>query len=171
MYLKSHWISETKFFWQKNEQLVRFGPSLIFFNRRTLKFLKMKCNPIKPVALSFWSWRKWCLPLFRLFSKSSNCYPWILPKRNIFPFQPPLVIHYPMDTPNWHQILNSFLVSHPCEIITKVPYIFGSNLTWFTVHEELRHERFIPMLNAHVSVVSLTWLSPFFCSQNRRTGN
>ena len=55
---KSHWISETKLFWWKNEQLVRFGAKFNFYffpDHSTLIFLKMKCNPTnkKTVAYSF----------------------------------------------------------------------------------------------------------------------
>ena len=47
--LKSHWIFGSKTsYWRKNEQLVHFGAKSNFYfypDRRTLKFLKMQCNP------------------------------------------------------------------------------------------------------------------------------
>ena len=50
MHLKSHWISEKIYFGERTNYiygmfwvLVQF--LFIFFDCRTLKFLKMKCNP------------------------------------------------------------------------------------------------------------------------------
>ena len=48
MCLKSHWISRNKnYFDGRMNNWYIFGPSSIFFfpDCRTLKFLKMKCNP------------------------------------------------------------------------------------------------------------------------------
>ena len=49
MYLKSHWISEAKINFTEEQTIGMSWPSSIFMlffpDCRTLKFLKMECNP------------------------------------------------------------------------------------------------------------------------------